>query len=151
MKKKNSGRSSLLLMELILAILFFALVSAVCLQIFVKANLIGKDTEELDQAVRCVTSAAELLGQAEEPMEQIMAQYPNSFVLSGDNRITLLFDEDFRSCDSGHMVYQMDITTVQDDAQTTEWSVILYKDHHTEPVYQLEGTTYRQYVPVEDL
>ena len=151
MKKKASGRSSLLLMELILSILFFALASAVCLQIFVKASLIGKDTKELDQAVRCVTSAAELLGQAEEPMKQIMEQYPNSFVLSGENSITLLFDEDIYSCDSEHMAYQMDIITVQSDIQTTEWSVILYKDHHTEPVYQLEGTTYRQYVPVEHL
>ena len=89
MKKKASGRSSLLLMELILSILFFALASAVCLQIFVKASLIGKDTKELDQAVRCVTSAAELLGQAEEPMKQIMEQYPNSFVLSGENPLDI--------------------------------------------------------------
>ena len=52
MKKLSSSRSSLLLMELILAILFFALASAICLQLFVKASLLSRDTQELDRAVR---------------------------------------------------------------------------------------------------
>ena len=147
MKKTSSSRSSLLLMELIISILFFALASAVCLQLFVKASLLSRDTEELDRAVRCASSVAELLSQAEDPMEQIMTRFPESYILSEKNCITLLFDADFQSCESSDMVYQMDILTVQEDAQTTSWSVTLYKDHHTALVYELEGTTYRQYLP----
>ena len=147
MKKLSSSRSSLLLMELILAILFFALASAICLQLFVKASLLSRDTQELDQAVRCASSAAELLSQADDPMEQIMAQFPESFVRSGENQVTLLFDGDFQSCESADMVYQMDILTDWKDTQTTDWSIAVYKDQHSTLVYELEGTIYRHYLP----
>lgn len=151
MKKKSASRSSLLLMELILSILFFALASAVCLQLFVKASLLSRDTQELDRAVRCASSAAELLSQADDPMKQIMAQYPESYVLSGEHCITLLFDADFQSCESSAMVYQMDILTDEEDVQTTNWSITVYKDHHTTLIYELEGTIYRQNLPADAL
>ena len=58
MKKQTSSRSGLLLMEIIIAILFFSVVSAICLQLFVKAHNMGTDTEELDMAVRQCSSVA---------------------------------------------------------------------------------------------
>ena len=60
MKKDSSRRSNLLLMEIILSVLFFSFASAVCLQMFVRASLLGRETRELDMAVRYVSSAAEL-------------------------------------------------------------------------------------------
>ena len=42
----SSSRSGLLLMEIIIAILFFSLASAICLQLFVKAHNLGQDTQE---------------------------------------------------------------------------------------------------------
>ena len=59
MKKHTSSRSGLLLMEIIIAILFFSVVSAVCLQLFVKSHNLGQDTEELDMAVRHAGSVAD--------------------------------------------------------------------------------------------
>ena len=60
MKVKNRPRSSsLFLMELILAILFFSVASAVCVQIFVKSHLISRQSEELSQAVTLCTNSAE--------------------------------------------------------------------------------------------
>ena len=53
MNRKGS-KSALFLMELILAILFFAAASAVCVQLFVKAHLMSQDTVDLNRAVaRC--------------------------------------------------------------------------------------------------
>ena len=48
--RKNSSRSGLFLMEIILAILAFSVVSAICLQLFVKAHNLGQDTKDLDMA-----------------------------------------------------------------------------------------------------
>lgn len=47
MKKIPASRSNLLLMEMIISVLLFSFASAVCLQIFVKASLLSKDTAEL--------------------------------------------------------------------------------------------------------
>ena len=51
MKGTPAKRSSLFLLELIIAILFFSLTSAVCVQIFVRAHLISRQTQELNTAL----------------------------------------------------------------------------------------------------
>ena len=51
MKGTSAKRSSLFLLELIIAILFFSLTSAVCVQIFVRAHLISRQTQELNTAL----------------------------------------------------------------------------------------------------
>ena len=121
MKKLSSSRSELLLMEIILSILFFSLASAVCLQLFVKASLLGRDTAELDMAVRCAVSAAELLNQAGDPQEEILELFPESCVLTEEG-ITLLLDE-------------------------ASWSVIIYGDSHSTEIYRLEGVSYHPLIP----
>ena len=67
--RKNSSRSGLFLMEIILAILAFSVVSAICLQLFVKAHNLGQDTKDLDMAVREASSIASIINQSESPME----------------------------------------------------------------------------------
>lgn len=145
MKKHSSGRSGLLLLELIFSILFFSLISAVCLQLFVKASLLGRETEELDRAVRCAVSVAELLDGTEEPLQYIPTLFSESYILTEEG-VTLLFDAEFQSCSSTDMVYQMDILLSPEDGQTTSWSIILYKEHHSREIYRLDGTSYRPLV-----
>ena len=51
MERTPAKRSSLFLLELMIAILFFCLASAVCVQIFVKAHTISRETEELNMVL----------------------------------------------------------------------------------------------------
>lgn len=74
----SSSRSGLLLMEIIIAILFFSLASAICLQLFVKAHNLGQDTQELDMAVRQASSVADVLSQSERPLELLRELYPDA-------------------------------------------------------------------------
>ena len=57
--QQHSKRSSLFLLELILAIGFFCIASAVCVQIFVKSYTIEQESTALNHAVHLATSAAE--------------------------------------------------------------------------------------------
>ena len=52
MERTPAKRSSLFLLELMIAILFFCLASAVCVQIFVKAHTTSRETQELNTALR---------------------------------------------------------------------------------------------------
>lgn len=62
MNKRNRAQaSSLFLLELTMAILFFSIASAVCVQIFVKSRAMSLHAEELNAAVREVSSAAEIV------------------------------------------------------------------------------------------
>ena len=58
---RSSSRQSMFLMEIIIAILFFSLVSAVCLRIFTGARQMSQDTGNLHRAVNQAQNAAELL------------------------------------------------------------------------------------------
>ena len=71
MKSDSSSRSGLLLMEIILAILFFSLISALCLQVFVKAHTLSQDTRKLDAAVGQADSVASVLLAVPEPVKKL--------------------------------------------------------------------------------
>lgn len=47
-------------MELIIVIFFFSLTSAVCLRLFVKAHVLGRDTIELNEAILWAENTGEL-------------------------------------------------------------------------------------------
>ncbi len=60
MKRTPAKRSSLFLLELIIAILFFSLTSAVCVQIFVRAHLISRQTQEQNMALEKISGFTEV-------------------------------------------------------------------------------------------
>ena len=49
--QRHNNTSSLFLLELILAVLFFSVASALCIQIFTKAHLMSQDARDLNFAV----------------------------------------------------------------------------------------------------
>lgn len=53
------SKSALFLMELIIVILFFALTSAVCMRVFVKAHDVAHETESANYAALWADNAAE--------------------------------------------------------------------------------------------
>lgn len=56
---RSSSKSGLFLIELIIAIVFFAVASAICIQLFVKAHLISARSGDLSAANAIVQSEAE--------------------------------------------------------------------------------------------
>ncbi|MEG0275626.1 MAG: hypothetical protein RR630_01210 [Coprobacillus sp.] len=56
---KRYNKTSLFLMELIIAILFFALASAICIQVFAKAHTMNNDNLRLTHATMAASNIAE--------------------------------------------------------------------------------------------
>ena len=144
MKKDASRRSNLLLTEIILSILLFSFASAVCLQMFVRAELLEKETQELDMAVRHVTSAAELFYRPEHAMEHLQALYPEAQLESGGEEAVVWFDESYRPCKEASAAYRMEVSAYSQEEHTTVWSVALYDRGREQEIYHLEGNAYRQ-------
>ncbi len=143
----RSSHSGLFLLEMILAILAFSLVSAVCLQLFVKAHTLGQDTKDLDMAVRQTTSVASVLTQTEAPMEYLKTLYPDALTDNAGRSATLCYDQDYQPCKEQDCAYQMQITASPLDGQTTVYSITVRKAGSTSKIYALEVTAYRQYIP----
>lgn len=147
MKNHSSRRSNLLLMEIILSVLFFSFASAVCLQMFVRASLLGRETKELDMAVRYVSSAAELFSHPEHAVEHIQTLYPDALIREQDAYVW--FGEDYQACSEEAASYRMEISSYSQDAHTTVWSVGLYHIASGREIYRLESSTYQQLIPAD--
>ena len=59
MQTKNSSKSGIFLMELILSILFFSIAAAVCVKLFVTAHRLSDQSVNLNHAVAMAESIAE--------------------------------------------------------------------------------------------
>lgn len=122
MKHSSGSRSCLFLMEMIVAILFFSLVSAVCLQVFTKAHLLSEDASDLSAAVIQTESAAELLKHSESSGNDSFArllknEYPDS--VKEEDIYSVYFDENWDDCEAGEGVYIMKIHPVKEEDFTS--------------------------------
>ena len=145
MKKHTSSRSGLLLMEIIIAILFFSVVSAVCLQLFIKSHNLGQNTEELDMAVRHAGSVAEILSQSEQPYEHLQEIYSDSDI--DENGGSIYFGKDFQTCSEEIGVYHLDISASPLDDGLTGYHIAVYANDDPEEIYSLDINTYTPLAP----
>lgn len=114
MIRKNRARSSsLFLMELILAILFFSITSAVCIQFFVKSHLLSQDSQILTYAVNECSAAAEMCSTSDSSdaaLGTLVKLYPDANNDLLKNSITVYYNEDFKPCKAESGIYSLNVT-----------------------------------------
>lgn len=102
----RKSKSALFLMELIIVIFFFALTSAVCLQLFVKAHTFDRRTQGLNYATLWADNAAELF-----------------YEYGSDPNVITSINEDFSSTVPYHNQYTLSIVFSEDnDFEYMEYS-----------------------------
>lgn len=138
-RRNRAKSSSLFLLELILAILFFSIASAVCVQFFVKSHLLSRDARELNVAVTEVSNAAELVDAADDipsVFELVQSEYPDSKA-EGTSHLSIYFDQDLQSCTEHHAVYVLSI-----DLSEKEYMIIgtlnMTRLENSEQIYSLD-------------
>lgn len=94
------SRSSLFLMELIIAILFFSLAGAVCIRLFVTAHSISQNTIARNHAITQTQNLAEAWLSAEGSQELLAAALPGLEVSekAGGTSFCLFFDKNWEPC-----------------------------------------------------
>lgn len=101
MRKRNRARSSsLFLLELIIAILFFSVASAVCVQFFVKSHTMSGQAQAMNFATNECSSIAEIV-QASPSDSDIISNVKNIYHdvevnTKGENTtLVIFFDDNF--------------------------------------------------------
>ena len=93
-RRTKVRRSSIFLLELIIAILFFSLSGAVCTQVFVEARRLSREAEQLSEAACICSNCAELVRSAENPEEAdllLMEEY--NFIADNDRKLMVAYTE----------------------------------------------------------
>lgn len=102
MNRALHSKTSLFLMELIIAILFFSISGSICVKLFVEAHLLSKASVEINNSVLWAQNVSELFCGLEGNLQSIADFYKdNSIVLVSyeDNpevgTLVMFFDENF--------------------------------------------------------
>jgi len=145
----RSSKSSLFLLELIIAILFFSISAAACIQLFAKAHAVDVRTGEQNQAIVWSQNLAELWrcsnGDITFVGEQIREDYffPEGSVVynpSGDvTTLTFQFDKNwFFTAGTPDYRIVLESASMPDDSGMLYASISLYKDAESGlPFYEL--------------
>lgn len=144
-RKNRPQSSSLFLMELILAILFFSIASAVCVQFFVKSHLLSQRSQELSHAVNECSTIAEICKTSDsisQAVNLLSQEYPSADIPSltattDHTEFVFYFDKDFNICEKNSEACKLKLTLQEKDQMLiTQMQVIRAADSSV--IYELE-------------
>lgn len=116
MNRKN--RSNVMMMEMIVAIFFFLLCAAVCIQAFVKADLLSKRAADLNQSVLIAQSTAEIW--KAEGEAGLIHRFNGVKKDSPVEIYTMMFDKKGNAADQSQAVYYGEVKVISElEAEVT--------------------------------
>lgn len=146
-RRHRATHSSLFLLELIMAILFFSIASAVCIQLFVKSHLLNLQAQNLNYAVHVCSNVAEIISTSSDCgtlLKDFAVYYPDAIPTKYEDSISVViyYDEAFAACDSTKAFYQLFVDLNTQGQQLTADLLLLPLEGYTamEPVYELHIT-----------
>lgn len=147
--QRHNNISSLFLLELILAVLFFSVASALCIQIFTKAHLMSQDARDLNFAVNEVSSMAEQISagtlhsdtaaSSDDTASDPSTQMPDDSLQDA----TAYYNSSYASCEKADAVY---VLTVHYEPEDTLLKAHISMDTIADNrnIYTLDVTKHRQ-------
>lgn len=147
--QRHNNTSSLFLLELILAVLFFSVASALCIQIFTKAHLMSQDARDLNFAINEVSSMAEQISagtlhsdtaaSSDDTASDPSTQMPDDSLQDA----AAYYDSGYASCEKADAVY---VLTVHYEPENTLLKAHISMDTIADNrnIYTLDVTKHRQ-------
>ena len=147
--QRHNNTSSLFLLELILAVLFFSVASALCIQIFTKAHLMSQDARDLNFAVNEVSSMAEQISagtlhsdtaaSSDDTASDPSTQMPDDSLQDA----AAYYDSSYASCEKADAVY---VLTVHYEPEDTLLKAHISMDTIADNrnIFTLDVTKHRQ-------
>ena len=140
----NHSKSSLFLMELIIAILFFSMASAVCIQLFAKAHIISLDTVNQNNAITHAQNLAESWYATDGDLAE-MARLFGYIIADDGQRIVLVYDSNWTfqepQLDFVEPMYYAELVSYPADEKgliNAKISVYTFSDNEPETIYSLD-------------
>ena len=136
MNKYRHPKSSLFLMEIMINILFFAVLVTICLQLFFKAHNLSEDTSVMHRAVTTCTSIAEVYQSNHDGNEVVMTVYPDAIALN--STILIYFDDAYQPCSEAMSTYR----AVLEHGNPPDANITFYAQDSGEVIYSLAVSSY---------
>ncbi|MBQ8326668.1 MAG: hypothetical protein IJX86_06310 [Lachnospiraceae bacterium] len=139
---KRNSKSSLFLIELIIVILFFSIAGAVCIQLFVKSYLLGKETEGLNVCVKHSQNFAEVFNGMGGDTEEFTAFFEDSLItISDDSYSVYITEDDTFTTDMSQAAYRGDLLFSTENSIVT-LNISFYQIKNNEEIYSISVDKY---------
>lgn len=158
------SRSGIFLMEIIIAILFFSIVSAICLNIFVHTHNLSKSTAELNFAVREAANMAEIVKSADNLADakqllvsvggcEVESDTENNGSADGTNVLNTYiayYNADYQPCGQDEAVYYLLVNiedsslnaTTENESGLINWHIQVVTSSNLTVIYKLTSEVY---------
>lgn len=137
MRNRSSQHSSLFLLELIAAIFFFCLASAICIRFFVKSHSLTQDARNLDMAVNQTSNFAELFRSEDDFSALLEEQYEKGSFSHDKTNFIFYYNKDFTFCQKDNAAFTLTIhMESREEICTAEFTV--FNIDKKEQIYSLE-------------
>jgi len=136
MNKYRHPKSSLFLMEIMVNILFFAVLVTICLQLFFKAHNLSESTSVLHHAVTTCTSIAEVYQSDHDGEKIVMTIYPDAIALNSN--ILIYFNENYLPCSETDCMYR----AVLEHRHSPESTITFYEQESGDIIYSMTLSSY---------
>lgn len=152
MNQHTHSRAGLFLLELMLNILLFSVLVALCLQFLFKAHSISSSTRDFYRAADTCTSIAEIYQSGTDGKESLLHIYPDAILLN--ENLLIFFDENFNGCPEekscyrafisfSDNVYQTAIITFSANDSSDELYQLTVCGYHPHSLSELTGGVYQ--------
>lgn len=133
------SKSSLVLMELIIVLLFFSLASTVCIQLFSKSHLLSTQTVNENKAVIHAQNLAECFLATEGDIAQMRNLFETSASDTNEHTVILLFDKDWKECGQENALYTASLVSHPEEngVITADITIASYNSASEESIYTL--------------
>lgn len=135
MASGRQSKSSLFLMEIVLAILFFSLASAICMQLFAKAHIISTNGSDVSTAVSYARSTAECFKETDGDLDEIKR------LLGGEKEqdtLIISYDKDWNISQEENTPYRMTVNVTKNEEIAEANIVVEVVPSTGEPLYVLD-------------
>ena len=152
----NARKTGLFLMELIIAILFFSLAAAICIQLFVKSHMISERSIALNHSILLAQNTAEIFYATNGDPEKMASllgcgeSSDTAAVADSDNAstLTLFYTDKFDRLDpaqAASAIFQQTISLYADsDPALITCHVVISEPSSGAVIYSLDTTVFQR-------
>lgn len=137
---RNASKSSLFLIEIIVAILFLALTGANCVRMFAKAHTLSQRSTDLGSAILYAQNAAESFRSVDGDFDRIID-------LTGGTKagetINVFYDSEWGPATSTSWTYRLTMVLHEDGGlRTANIYILRFIDPQDQPLYEIQAACY---------
>jgi Tfp pilus assembly protein PilE len=138
--RSKTDASGLILMEIVLAILIFAMLAAICISIFAKAHTLSRSSTELASAASEAENTASVLRASDsedEFLQSMKVLFPDASIQG--STVTVWYDSSFSECAGKNASYRL--TAAADDSESglLKADISFYRKGSKKAVYTQKG------------